>query len=628
MKNKRISERKTSDFGARHESHTIILKRTVWRIELSGAAIGRFFRHHKLVIIASLAVLVTAGIVTRYILVGFADTADFYPSSCLGNWENVQNALGKPDLPPGSPASAFTTFNSAVMGTSTAQMFCGNFNGDTDINTLTGKSFQSADLVLSWSFAFPPEPATGSDAGNASGTVGIDESSSGTATSTMDSSSTINVSDTTVSATSTVAPSVSGRPPADSSTPSDSNATTTSELDASATTLSATSTLPPAPADSSTSVTPPQAASSSDSTNSDSTSQDSTPASPATDPSSMPVSTPASTPVAPTPDTSAPSADPTSWLHNLISVAYADENDTSSLAIDTSTVSSSDDSSTIASDTPYVQSGTSSLPTAAPISVNTAAFQNIAIPSSTGDAVLSIVYSTDGVTWQPLVNIDAANWQQGRYPIPISSWVELQHLQIAFVGLGASSTPPIFLDAAGVEVSYVDAPQPQPDATTTPDIAQPDSTTDAPPTAGSVMPPAPTEIPPAQAFKQVFDPFAGQQCSITPFSESITAGAGGSFLLKMIPPRVATSSTSGTHAPASAAKTPFLYDASIGSLPDGITATIIFEGAGMEAIGVTTAATVLPGSYNVVVVYKERQNDGSIAPNFCQFNLVITPASS
>ena len=43
----------------------------------------------------------------------------------------------------------------------------------------------------------------------------------------------------------------------------------------------------------------------------------------------------------------------------------------------------------------------------------------------------------------------------------------------------------------------------------------------------------------------------------------------------------------------------------------------------MDTIGITTAATVAPGSYNAVVVYKERQNDGSVAPNFCQFNLLV-----
>ena len=123
----------------------------------------------------------------------------------------------------------------------------------------------------------------------------------------------------------------------------------------------------------------------------------------------------------------------------------------------------------------------------APITVNTSMFQNIALPSSTGDGVLAIVYSTDGVTWQPLVNVDSANWQQARYTIPIHSWTELEHLQVAFVGLGASSSPQIFLDAAGIEVSYADMPQTPTDITptdTVPEVAPP-----------VPAPPAPTEFP-------------------------------------------------------------------------------------------------------------------------------------
>ena len=152
-------EKHTTDFGPGSQPHTIMLRERTWRIELSRSKAERFWRQHKIAIVATLVVLFT-GVFTRYVLIGFASTVDFYPSSCLGNWENVQNALGKPDVGDGSPASAFTSLNSAVFGTSTAQMFCGNFSGTTDINTLTGKSFQEADLVLSWSVVFPQYEAS------------------------------------------------------------------------------------------------------------------------------------------------------------------------------------------------------------------------------------------------------------------------------------------------------------------------------------------------------------------------------------------------------------------------------------------------------------------------------------
>jgi hypothetical protein len=295
----------------------------------------------------------------------------------------------------------------------------------------------------------------------------------------------------------------------------------------------------------------------------------------------------------------------------LVGVAYADE--TSSITNVASTTELADSSTSLTDASSTVQ-GTPVVPQPAPINMNTSAFQNIALPSSTADEILAIVYSTDGVTWQPLVNIDGSNWQQARYKIPIASWQELEHLQVAFVGLGASSSPQIYLDAAGVEVSYVDTSE----ATT--DIMPATGTVLEAPVPAPAPPPTPIELPPAQALKQIFDPFAGQQCSVAPFSESIVAGGGGSFLLKLTPPAVSTSSASTSTAP-------FLYDASVGSLPDGISATITPERTGADMIGVSTAPAVVPGSYNVVVVYKERQHDGTIEPNFCQFNLVVSKSS-
>jgi hypothetical protein len=602
MKNKRGSARKTSDFGQGSDPHTLILKKKEWKLEVSRNSVWRFFGRHKKALIAALAIII-AGVVTRYVLVGFADTADFYPSSCLGNWENVQNALGKPDLPPGAPASAFTTFNSAVLGTSTAQMFCGNFSGDTNIDVLNGKSFQEADLVLSWSFVFPDDSSTTGDGlegdgGNTSSSPAATSSSTPTSSpSTPPSGGGNDGGDGT-------SPSVSTSTPTSTSTSNpvdDSSSSTDATTDTSTSTSSST-------ADATSSPVTPVISTSTSIDDSSSTPTDTSATTTTTATTSDDTDVPTSTPPAADPDsTDVSSSDPgpTSWLHDLVGVAYADE--TSSIETTGSTTEVS-----------YVQTATSSVPTGTPINVNTAAFQNITLPSSTGDAVLSIVYSTDGVTWQPIVNIDSANWQEGRYQIPISSWAELQNLQIAFVGLGASDTPQVFLDAVGVEVSYADAQ---------PDLVASDTSPDEPSPAPAVTPPpAPTELPPVQAFKQVFDPFAGQQCSVAPFSESIAAGGGGSFLLTMTPPPTNASSTTSTLS--QAPKEPFLYDASIGSLPDGITATIAPEGPGVDAIGISAVSSVAAGSYNAVVVYKERQHDGTIAPNFCQFNLVVTQAPS
>lgn len=631
MKNKR-----TSDFGTDSGSETIVLKEKTWRFELSRSKAVRFLRKHKIAVVGILALL-CALIVTHYALVGLASTADFYPSSCLGNWENVQNALGKPDLPSGSPASAFTPINSAVFGTSTAQMFCGNFSGDTDIATLSGESFQSADLVLSWSFVFPQEASTtststpdsggggGGGSGGADGntvTSGVATSSSVTSTLSDDASSTVSstiiiassTSSSTITASSTVIA---------SSTISASSTVATSSTVAASSTTGASSTQDDI-ATSSPSTTPTSSVSSSTddqttSTPNDDVATDTTVAAPP--PSSNDSSTPAD-------------ASGTSWLWKFVGIAYADE-ETSSLATAATTSELADSTSTLTvTSSEAIGTPTTSTPSSTPIDVDTSIFQNITLPSSTGDAVLAIVYSTDGVTWQPLVNIDSSNWQQARYPIPISSWQELEHLQIAFAGLGASSSPQIFLDSAGVEVSYADVSAGTTDPAVASDTQNTSEITDVSPVAPTpsgptipAPPPAPVELPPAQAFKAVFDPFAQQQCSVTPFSESITAGGSGSFLLKLTPPAVATSSKN-TSSSTNSSKTAFLYDASLGSVPDGITANIATESPGVDTIGINASAEVAPGSYNMVVVYNERQHDGTVEPNFCQLNVIVTGPSS
>ena len=52
-----------------------------------------------------------------------ADTYEFSPSSCLGNWEGVQNALGEPDLDLEANIFKFTRENSARFSGGDAQRF-------------------------------------------------------------------------------------------------------------------------------------------------------------------------------------------------------------------------------------------------------------------------------------------------------------------------------------------------------------------------------------------------------------------------------------------------------------------------------------------------------------------------
>jgi hypothetical protein len=295
-------------------------------------------------------------------------------------------------------------------------------------------------------------------------------------------------------------------------------------------------------------------------------------------------------------------------MPHFFDVAFAQ--DISSTVSDASSSASATSSSSTAGTSldQYIATSTTGVPaTSTPtgtIAVNTTAFQNVALPSSTPDDVLGVLYSTDGVNWLPLVNINENNWQTARYSIPIHSWTELEHLQIAFVGLGRPNVPQIYLDAVGVEVSYFDTPEVTPTVTPTPAA----TTTPNGPAGPTSTPGVPS---PAQAFNNVFSPAATQQCEVTPFSDTVARGGTAAFLLTLVPPASSTIPSSS-----------LLYDASLGTLPAGLTGYITSASPGHDTIAMQATSALAPGSYNVVVVYHEKQNDGSVLPNYCQFNVV------
>lgn len=75
-----------------------------------------------------------------------AEVAVFYPKTCLGGWENVANAQGKPNLDKNTKIEDFTKENSAVL-VGLSEIYCGGFEGelpkDGDPKKLT--------LTFSWS---------------------------------------------------------------------------------------------------------------------------------------------------------------------------------------------------------------------------------------------------------------------------------------------------------------------------------------------------------------------------------------------------------------------------------------------------------------------------------------------
>lgn len=79
---------------------------------------------------------------------GKAEIATFYPTSCLGGWNNPSNAEGEPQVKSNDTESDFTIENSAVLpATTNADIYCGSFVGSVEQNTKPTKILVS----LSWS---------------------------------------------------------------------------------------------------------------------------------------------------------------------------------------------------------------------------------------------------------------------------------------------------------------------------------------------------------------------------------------------------------------------------------------------------------------------------------------------
>jgi hypothetical protein len=92
-----------------------------------------------------IGVLVLAGFFGR-LFVSRANIAQFYPTSCLGGWQNPQNASGKPDLEIGAREDEFNAENSAFLGDVISQIFCGGFEGETPADA----DLRRAVLKFSW----------------------------------------------------------------------------------------------------------------------------------------------------------------------------------------------------------------------------------------------------------------------------------------------------------------------------------------------------------------------------------------------------------------------------------------------------------------------------------------------
>ncbi|TSC91942.1 MAG: hypothetical protein CEN90_57 [Parcubacteria group bacterium Licking1014_17] len=98
----------------------------------------------KLIFAAAITATVIFIVIFSFVNAGLFN---FYPQTCLGDWEYAENASGKPDLPPDATTEKFDKNNSAFFSGGYRKIFCGNFRSNDESGD---KIFQKAKLRLSW----------------------------------------------------------------------------------------------------------------------------------------------------------------------------------------------------------------------------------------------------------------------------------------------------------------------------------------------------------------------------------------------------------------------------------------------------------------------------------------------
>ena len=74
--------------------------------------------------------------------------------------------------------------------------------------------------------------------------------------------------------------------------------------------------------------------------------------------------------------------------------------------------------------------------------------------SDTTDGFLDVSYSLDGTDWQDVGQVTATDWQNFSVTIPVSSWDDINKLQIKLEPALSADTPTIYLDGMWLEVDY------------------------------------------------------------------------------------------------------------------------------------------------------------------------------
>ncbi len=148
--NARLKDALISDVNSKNTKTFLDLRHRVKEkvpiVEIHFEELLPFFHEHKkqLSIIGIALVFFSS---FSFIFRSKASVVEFYPSSCLGGWQYSKNAEGAPTLSEDAPLEDYTIENSALLGNSSAEIYCGSFNGEIPKDVLA-KNFK---LAFRWS---------------------------------------------------------------------------------------------------------------------------------------------------------------------------------------------------------------------------------------------------------------------------------------------------------------------------------------------------------------------------------------------------------------------------------------------------------------------------------------------
>lgn len=226
----------------------------------------------------------------------------------------------------------------------------------------------------------------------------------------------------------------------------------------------------------------------------------------------------------------------------------------------------------------------------------------IALPPPPDEDFLVVKYSFDGENWVALAEINLANWENATLPLPITSWEEMEKIQISIEGIESllDDIPEVTLDGMLLEVKYEILPVPASGQRPSSESNQENI-----PEGKEFLPPSPVE--------KIKDLEATQSCSVDPFSKIITKGESAEYLIYLTPSDSDNS-----------------FEISTGDLPRGVTSLIegsvvsdTENGGFIKKITLNSSENSQVGSFNIVILYKEVTGGFRTLTNFCRLNLNI-----